>query len=288
LINNISDSFINKKRLSLIETLCGSEELDDIKNLLNECFENIISKKNTSTYKLLIFISKLDNIHDVDDSNKDLYDNFSRKEYIISNDEDLNKIIPLINQAKILGFDTEQKPVFKKGVPESKITIIQLCDENNSYLIQVQKIKNISSLLLILSNKNIIKVGIGLKNDLQVLYKEFNCNMNACIDFGILFKSKLFSNNELGAKKACLLFLDLKLQKSKNIARSNWERDVLSEAQIKYANEDASCVFDSFCMMILRYDFLLEILPLWFQDKFNDDEYTNILNDFSKKFLLNK
>ena len=282
--NNISDSFINKKRLSLIETLCGSDELDNIKNLLNECFDNIISNKSTSTYKLLSFISSLDNIHTLDDSNKNLYHNTNRKEYIINNDNDLKKIIPLINKSKILGFDTEQKPVFKKGVPESKIAIIQLCDANNSYIFQVQKIKNISSLLMILSNKNIIKVGIGLKNDLQVLYKEFNCRMNACIDFGILFKDKLFSPNELGAKKACLLFLDLKLQKSKNIARSNWERDVLSEAQIKYANEDASCVYDSFCMMILRYEFLLEILPLWFQEKHKNNDYKNILNDFSKKF----
>ena len=71
--NNISDSFINKKRLSLIETLCGSDELDNIKNLLNECFDNIISNKSTSTYKLLSFISSLDNIHTLDDSNKNLY-----------------------------------------------------------------------------------------------------------------------------------------------------------------------------------------------------------------------
>jgi len=283
LTNNISDCFINKKRLGLVEDLCGKEELIQIQSILNKCFEDILFKKNTKTSKLLSFISDLDNILEVDDSKLDLYNNVNRKEFIINNDETLKEAINIIKDAKILGFDSEQKPVFKKGVPASKIAIIQLCDANNSYIFQVQQINNIDSLLDILSNEEITKVGIGLKNDKQVLYNEFKCTLNAFIDFGILFKSKLFSSNELGAKKACLLFLNKKMQKSKNISRSNWENKELTLGQIKYANEDASCVYDAFSMMLIKYEFLLDILPLWFQEEYNNSTYDSLLEVFVTK-----
>ena len=275
---DISESFIDNKRIKLINELCGVSESNVIKNKIDECFNTFLPLLDSNTQRLLTFINEIDNILDKNDENVDLYSLSSKKVFVINNDEDLEIAVKNIKRSKIIGFDTEQKPIFKKGAKASKIAIIQIADKHNAYVFQIQQIKDISSLLSLLSSSKITKVGIGLKNDVNVLYTEFKINLNSYIDFGILFKSKLFYKNDLGAKKATLLFLNQKLQKSKNTSRSNWENKDLSSSQIKYAAEDAACVYDSFCEMLKQHEFLIKILPKYFQENYNKNMYINELN----------
>lgn len=265
----ISESFLDNKRIKVINTLCSVDDSNIIKNKIDECFNTLSPLLALNTQRLLSFMNEIDNILDRSDENLDLYSLSSRKVFIINNEKDLNLSVDKIKKSKIIGFDTEQKAVFKKGAKASKIAIIQIADKDNAYIFQIQQIKDISELLSILSSSKITKVGIGLKNDVSVLYSEFGIRLNSYIDFGVLFRSKLFYKNDLGAKKATLLFLNQKLQKSKNISRSNWENKELSSSQIKYAAEDAACVYDSFCEMLRKYEFLIKILPTYFQENFN-------------------
>ena len=265
---NIANSFINKNRISLIQKICGEESKEKIENALNNIIKNIMNDADDKTYKLMQFIYKLDNLNNIETQNLSDYTQKDKTIHVINTQEALDKALISINKSKIIGFDTEQKPIFKKGVPPSKIAIIQISDNKNTYVIQVQQIKDISSLLGILVNENITKVGIGLNGDYSALYNEFKININACIDFGSLFKQKMSFSNEIGAKRGVMLFLNQNLQKSKKISRSNWENEILTDSQIKYASEDASCVYDMFCQMLKDYPFLIEILPTWFQDKY--------------------
>lgn len=276
----MSESFINKKRIDLIKKICGNKTGEELEKAVSNAFSDVVSSLDDRTYKLIDFISKLDNINKYSDDNLPSYSLKNKKVHVIKNEKDLNEAVLQLENSKILGFDTEQKPIFQKGVPPSKIAIIQMSDDKNCYLFQVHLIKNIKPLLNILTSKSIIKVGIGLNGDTSALYTDFRIRPKCCIDFGSLFKAKMSYPNDIGAKKSVLLFLNQNLQKSKKISRSNWENVVLTDTQIKYASEDAACVYDVFCSMLIKYPFLSEILPIWFQENFNNNHYEKLLKEF--------
>lgn len=281
-MSDISESFLNQKRVNLISKICGEESAHKLKESFKDALGKSVLNLDDKTLKLLDFITRLDNISSLSETNKELYNVGNRKVYVVKTQKDLNHAVQNLLKSKILGFDTEQKPVFKKGVPPTKISIVQLSDANYSYIFQIQQIANITPLLDLLASSKILKVGIGLRGDSSSLLNEFNITLKACIDFGSIFKTKLYYENELGAKKSVLFFLNKKLQKSGRSSRSNWEIANLSDSQIKYASEDASCVYDVFCTMLVQYPFVAEVLPPWFKDKYNRGDYTDLLEVFNK------
>lgn len=260
--------------------MCGEDSATKLKQAYNSAFDTALSDVDTSTLEFLEFLAKLDHINDLDDKDKTAYTVGQRKVQIIDNQKQLNIAIKNIIKSKIVGFDTEQKPVFKKGETPSKMAIVQLSDQHYSYVIQVQKIQNLSPLLDVLSSPDVTKVGIGLRGDSKSLFDEYKIHLKSCIDFGALFRSKLSYPNEVGAKKSVLFFLDQRLQKTGRASRSNWENRQLTESQIKYASEDSSCVYDVFLTMLIKYPYLLEILPEWFKEKFEENHFENNLNEF--------
>ena len=149
---DISESFLDNKRIKLINELCGLSESTIIKNKIDACFNTLLPLLDLNTQRLLNFINEIDNVLDKNDQNIDLYSLSSKKVFVITNDEDLIIAVEKIKRSKIIGFDTEQKPIFKKGAKASKIAIIQIADKNNAYIFQIQQINDMSSLLSILSS----------------------------------------------------------------------------------------------------------------------------------------
>jgi len=284
-MSELIDSFLNQKRMNLVSKLYGDKVKDQLKNSFKLAFDDALEGLDSRTSDLLDFINKLDNISNIDESTKQLYTIGNRKIHIVNTQKELNLAVELLFKSKVLGFDTEQKPVFQKGVPANGISIIQLSDAKNSYIFQIKQIGNLTPLFDLLSSSKVLKIGIGLKGDISSMASEFDVTLKACIDFGLIFKSKLYYENELGAKKSVLFFLDKKLQKSGRSSRSNWEIQKLSTSQIRYASEDSSCVYDCFCMMLIKYPFLAEILPTWFKGRYHKNEYDEILEEF--KLSLN-
>ena len=198
-----------------------------------------------------------------------------QKEYTIGNrtvetintTELLNIAMSEITQIPFISFDSEQKPTFKKGEKSNGISLIQLATKTKCYLIQIKQIENIQSLIDILEDKNIIKIGTGLKGDNEALFKEFKLRLRSTIDLETIFK-KLSSKNQVGAKKAASIILGQKLQKSKNMSRSNWENKELTTGQIKYATEDATVVYDVMIQILKQYPFVINIMPDFFKSSY--------------------
>jgi len=174
-----------------------------------------------------------------------------------------------IQVAPFIGFDSEQKPTFKKGEVSNGVSLIQLASKSKCYLIQIKQIKNLKPLIDILENDKIIKIGTGLKNDNKSLFKQFGLRLKSTIDLESVFK-KLSSKKQIGAKKAALIILNENLQKSKNMSRSNWENKKLSTGQIKYASEDATVVYDVMNKMIEQYPFTMSLMPTFFQLQYSE------------------
>ncbi|WP_368029264.1 3'-5' exonuclease [Arcobacter sp. s6] len=185
---------------------------------------------------------------------------------VVQNTEELIKAIESLKSEKLLGFDSEQKPTFKKNEKSHGIATIQLSSTKECYIIQVKKIDNLSALFELLESEDIPKVGINLAGDNHALYSQFKIRMKATIEIDSIL-SKLTSKDSIGAKKAAKIFLKKDLQKSKKMSTSNWENDILSDSQIKYAAEDAAVALDITIHLLNKYPFVIEAMPLWFKER---------------------
>ncbi|MBT6687487.1 MAG: 3'-5' exonuclease domain-containing protein 2 [Bacteroidetes bacterium] len=165
---------------------------------------------------------------------------------VIDNNEKLSKSLQELKKCKILGFDTETKPNFKKGIKNrNHISLIQLANDKKAYLIRINKIGFPNSLLQILADPKILKVGIGLKDDLKGLLEvcklnngsSKNCYINSDSFLDIQNIACNFGIEALSLKKLSAIVLDYKISKSAQL--SNWENTILTKKQQQYAAIDA-------------------------------------------------
>lgn len=206
----------------------------------------------------------MDNSSSIDIDLQTPYSIGNRTIEIINTSEQLQEALNMIHLTPFIGFDSEQKPTFQKGQADNGICLIQLATKYKCYLIQTKQIKNLKPLINFLEDEKIIKIGTGLKGDNVALFKQFNLRIKSIIDLEDIFK-ELSSKNQIGAKKAASIILNKKLQKSKNMSRSNWENQVLTSGQIKYASEDATVVYDVMNKILEEYPFVMKMMPAFFQ-----------------------
>ena len=161
----------------------------------------------------------------------------------IDTEEKAQKAIEILSKETVVGFDTETRPSFTKGVAH-KIALLQLSTDKYGYLFRLNKIGIPDCVVEFLVNPNIKKVGISIKDDFHSLStrREFKPAgfvelQELCGEMGI---------EEKGLQKLyCLLFNE---RISKNQQLSNWEIDSLTESQRQYATIDAWA-----CLRIFHY-----------------------------------
>ena len=253
----------NQDRLNLIRNFCE----DDLENQVETVLKNILEN---GSYELKLMIKLFDLMDNSSSAESDLQASYSignRTIEVINTCERLKEAMNTILLAPFIGFDSEQKPTFKKGQADNGVCLIQLATKDKCYLIQIKQIKNLKPLINFLEDDKIIKIGTGLKGDNIALFKQFNLRLKSTIDLEDIFK-KLSSKNQIGAKKAASIILNEKLQKSKNMSRSNWENKELTSGQIKYATEDATVVYDVMSEILKQYPFVMNLMPMFFQERY--------------------
>jgi len=159
---------------------------------------------------------------------------FTENIYLINNYKDMLLAVNELKNMPILGFDTETKPAFKKGVFHN-VALLQLATENKAYIFQLKKIGLPKELANILSDENIIKTGVAIRDDIKALKKLRNFTPKGFIEL------QKFSDN-LGIEDNGLKNLSgnvLGFRISKGARLTNWENDKLTETQLKYAATDA-------------------------------------------------
>lgn len=255
---------INKKRLHVFRKCHGDDAADLLINAINNC----LLLQNSREYEIIKLFNLIES-----ESNFTMkqppYSIGDRKLFVLNNDKNLAQALADIKKELIIGFDTEQKPKFKKTEKTNKIAILQIATAHSCYIFQINQIKNLRPILEILENESIVKVGFGLKNDLDELKKNFSINLNSIIDFQDIFK-KLYIDNPVGAKKAVHIFLQKDMKKSRQAVLSNWESKTLTQSQLKYASEDATAPIDTFNRFLSDYPKLIHIMPAWFREKFKN------------------
>ncbi|QEN03896.1 3'-5' exonuclease domain-containing protein 2 [Thiospirochaeta perfilievii] len=235
------NSIIDLKRLNLIKKQITPRESKKLEKKLSLLFKGF-SKDS------LNFISIIDRFNDPSfDQNKlEKYNTGTREIVIINRDYKIKDAISNILKEDFIGFDTEQRPTFKRGEKQKNFALIQIATKDFCYLFQTKYLHDIKPIIKIITNEKIIKVGFDLKNDNKEFKNQLNIEPKNIFDLSPFMKRNLLHKNQIGVKNSVALILLKQMQKSKKIAMSNWENRILNENQIKYASEDATAPYDIF------------------------------------------
>ncbi len=148
--------------------------------------------------------------------------------------------------ARAVGFDIEWKPqsVSKKdGGIENKTAVLQLGVEKSCLVLHIYHMSELPKLLIsILRDENILKCGVGIKEDALKLHRDKGLVCKGMADIQAMAMKSLgipASAPKLGLKTLAKRYLDIELEKSKEVATSDWENFPLQLSQIEYAALDA-------------------------------------------------
>lgn len=140
----------------------------------------------------------------------------------------------MLESVKVLGFDTETRPSFKKG-EVYKVALLQLSTETDAYLFRLHSLSQFDRIKNIFENTEIIKVGVAIRDDLKTLQKIFPFIPKGFIELQDIAKEKNLENFGLKGMTAEVLGAEL----SKGPKLTNWEARELTDPQLMYAATDA-------------------------------------------------
>jgi ribonuclease D len=154
--------------------------------------------------------------------------------HVVSSRGEISRAVERLSKERILGFDTETKPAFKKGqsFPPS---LLQLAGHRSIYIFQLRHLKFPRILRAILSSPHIIKAGVAPDHDIAKLKELGSFKQSRFVDLSVIARKAGIKNHGLRGMAAVLLGHRI----SKKAQRSNWARETLTPAQVKYAATDA-------------------------------------------------
>ena len=161
---------------------------------------------------------------------------FNGKIIVVDTIDAVDAAVAYLSQQSILGFDTESKPAFNSADSRNrKVALLQLADDKRAYLFRLNKIGFPKQLTKLLGNKQVLKVGAAILDDIRFLNKlrffsaENFLDLQKIVgDYGITQKS---------LKNMAEIVLQFHISKGQRL--TNWESEQLTAAQQRYAALDA-------------------------------------------------
>lgn len=168
---------------------------------------------------------------------------------VVQTEKEAEKATSYLEKSPLIGFDTETRPTFTKGM-HRKIALMQLSTRDTCFLFRLNFIDIPDCLMKILVNPEICKIGLSLHDDFSAIRKRMPLEPQNFVELQSFVKKFGIEDNSL--QRIYAILFGEKISKGQRL--SNWEADVLSEAQQKYAALDAWA-----CLQI--YEKLIRLNP---------------------------
>jgi len=159
---------------------------------------------------------------------------FDGKIIVVDHQDQVAEAVAFLSRHKAIGFDTETKPAFKKG-QNHKVALMQLATDEVCYLFRLNRIGYPHTLVQLMSNPDIKKIGLSLRDDFAAIRQRSIRKPENFIDLQLFVDKFGIEDNSL--QKIYALLFGRKI--SKNQRLSNWEAPQLTPAQQAYAAIDA-------------------------------------------------
>lgn len=159
---------------------------------------------------------------------------FEGRIFVIQTEAEASEAVNYLLNSTTLGIDTETRPSFRKGYT-NKVALLQVSTDDTCFLFRLNRIGVSGSVIRLLQDEKVLKVGLSLRDDFASLHKREMFKPHTFLDlqdyvrgFGIEDKSlqKLYAN-----------VFGQKISKGQRL--TNWEADVLTDGQKLYAATDA-------------------------------------------------
>lgn len=168
---------------------------------------------------------------------------FPGKIEVITSKAEADKAVDFLFSQTLLGIDTETRPSFKKG-KQNKVALLQISTKHVCFLFRLNIIGLMPSLIRLLEDETIKKVGLSLHDDIHSLTRllvnsSTKLKIGSFVDLQNLVKE--IGIEDMSLQKLYANFFHQKISKRQQL--SNWESDVLTEKQKTYAAIDAwACI----------------------------------------------
>lgn len=154
--------------------------------------------------------------------------------HLVRTDEQAARALREIRRERVLGFDTETRAVFQRGVTHLP-SLVQIATSSSVYLFQLARLTDKGWFKDILGNPALVKAGVSVAHDIRQLKLVHAFHDRNFVELAELADQAGIHNNGLRGLAAILLGCRI----SKGAQRSDWSRDRLSQSQIEYAATDA-------------------------------------------------
>lgn len=140
-----------------------------------------------------------------------------------------------LTRARVVGFDTETRPSFKRGRVH-KVALMQLSTDGHCFLFRLNILGISEHLRRFLENPEIIKIGLSVHDDFSVmrrlcpdLYPQGFIDLQEYV--------KYFNISDISLQKIYAIIFGERISKTQRL--TNWEAERLTDAQQAYAAIDA-------------------------------------------------
>lgn len=183
---------------------------------------------------------------------------FPGRKIVVLSESEAERAADYLLSHSILGFDTETRPVFRKGITH-KVALLQVSTYDTCFLFRLNRIGLCPAVVRLLETTDVIKIGLSWHDDILALHKRGDFQPAGFIDLQDHME-------ELGIKDRSLAklyanFFGERISKREQL--SNWEADYLTEKQMNYAATDAwACIrlYEEYLRLKETHDYELIIV----------------------------
>lgn len=176
---------------------------------------------------------------------------------VVDRPEDVDAAVEYLLGQEILGVDTETRPSFKKGV-SYEVCLLQVSTEDVCYLFRLNLVGMTSSVIKLLSDTTVPKIGLSWHDDLHQLHRRADFETGLFVEIQEIAKE--FGIADMSLQKLYANLFHQKISKAQRL--SNWECAELRDSQKVYAATDAwACIqlYREFLRLKTTGDYVLEV-----------------------------
>lgn len=172
---------------------------------------------------------------------------------VVTTQQDAEAAAIALLASGVVGFDTESKPTFAKFQVSDGPHVVQFATLSEAWLFQLHRTELHGVLGELLTSTDLLKAGFGLSSDLTLIRQRLDIEPRAVFDIDSEFRRRGYRKS-IGVKTAVALVFDRRFVKSRKATTSNWANRQLTDAQLRYAANDAYAAIRVFDALGLRRD----------------------------------
>lgn len=159
---------------------------------------------------------------------------FAGKIITVTTAREARKALAFLRDQKVVGFDTETRPNFRKG-QNHKVSLIQISTDRQAFLFRICDTGLMDEMREFMECEEVTKIGLSLKDDIMNLHKLCDFTPRGFVELQDYVRE--FGIADASLQKIYAILFGRRISKGQRL--TNWEATELTEPQKNYAAIDA-------------------------------------------------